>query len=710
MPSPRLRAGLARSAILAFTLLLPTATLPMAPAPARADGPSLDHLPCSPLNGCSDPEGILIFDEGALSGQVSGLRDDNSSQQCGQGVTCIGVGADDGSDFVNFAAEWDGGAGRERYAQIAMDVPAGSLGLPVEDSPEVDRMFCRFQGDGAPARFDACSEDDEQGNTCASTLGGDGRSARNLVVRIDDPAACAPGPAPCWEYAIAIRYVGCNEAGPGGLSLLAGVRRAVPAGSRIGAYDYDELHHSGEAASWTVDALVSRPLDVEFTPRVNLLENGYAEQDCADGAHGWVAGGAGSKPVLQALAYTPHRGPWGAGVEASAFRGHACGAAFTDPNDDSWIETAPFPVEPDRVYAANLMLNVYSFLEEVRVEALDAATDAPLPGGRVWNCRGRCLEQGPGYRMRDHQAVGWTRIHVKFRAPSDVGSAKLRFRATATGYGLTQVAVDEAVVFPAVYQDLKLNEGTLLSHLGTLRRIYCVGDSRTDEQEDMIVGVNELCAGLDSFSQHDGIGLNRLALLPNQKWTIFERSSSACGGYQAAWFLDGRGQGPCLKDVMTPLAFVRPGSEYDPCGTGPECVPPDLVIVKFGHNDIAIGPPGHPSYGACARFDPPPEWSHVFAAGTYCQQTPELLLTSIQRICALARAVNARCLVLTETQFRGNSDPRETEALWGPGFAGLCDDDGTGGGRGDNCAAVFQRFNALVTRGPGADGGGGIGW
>ena len=251
---------------------------------AGAGAPSFDALACDPIFGCNDPEGILIFDEGALSGQVSGLRDDNSSQQCGQGVSCKGVGADATSDFVNFASVWGGGAGRERYATVRKTARAGSLILIVAKSEETDQMFCRFRADGDPASHEACSSDDAHGNSCVSTLGSDGISARGLVIEITDPRACAPGPAPCWEYVIARGYVGCNLAIPAAITLASATRREIPEGSRVGAYKYDEVHHSGAAAMWTVDALLSRPLDVEFTPRASLLENGFAERDCSTGS------------------------------------------------------------------------------------------------------------------------------------------------------------------------------------------------------------------------------------------------------------------------------------------------------------------------------------------------------------------------------------------------------------------------------------------
>ena len=127
--------------------------------------------------------------------------------------------------------------------------------------------------------------------------------------------------------------------------------------------------------------------------------------------------------------------------------------------------------------------------------------------------------------------------------------------------------------------------------------------------------------------------------------------------------------------------------------------------MKFAHNDLSIGNPGQS--GACAISDPPPPGSHI--SGSYCQQSPEDLETSLQKICDAVRASGSRCMITTEIGFRGEQDPAAVEALWGPGITGLCDDSGGGPGYGDNCASVFQRYNGLITRGNGVSTRG-IGW
>lgn len=677
------------------------------------------HIPCSPTFGCNDPNGIILFDEGALTGLVSGLRDDNSSIQCGQNVVCPGVDFTDGDhpkDFINLAGTPGApDANRERFAVTATAVGATATSLFISNSIASDVLFCRLDNTGAPPSVLPCSVNDGVGNACQDSLS-DGtptdNTGRHMVVKISDVASCVPDPSPCYEMVIATAFAGCNSGSQAALSI-SGLRKPVPLGSEIWVHKYDETHDSSASARFVSDVALHRSLDAEFTPRLNMLTNGWGEDGCASG---WNVGGTGTVGSLADMQYTPHLGSYALGTAASAFRGKACGATFTDVNADNWIETDDVTVEPETWYVYNTMVNVDNLFNTAQIEPLNASNDAVLPTGTLYNCRGRCLKPAVQYNVPGVSGHNWTKFHLKFFVPVGVTSIKLRTTLLSGTVVTTSVGNDESWLFPAVYQNEFYNEQTLFDYRGPYKRIYCSGDSRTDESVTAADPaypsiIDEYCTYIDILA---GI---RWPLVPQVANTVFLNSSSVCGGYQAGWFKFSGAQGPCGKDNMSVDAFLTPGGAKDTCvGSAEDCGTfADLVYLKYGHNDIAIGPSGQigdtpPLVGACAANDPPANGAEAYITnGTYCQQTPAMLRQSMQRICNDARSIGAACFMHTEQQFRGNSSDSDTEALYGVGFTGLCDLTHTTG-KGDNCGDAFQLYNGDITRGDGLDGSTGMGW
>jgi hypothetical protein len=392
----------------------------------------------------------------------------------------------------------------------------------------------------------------------------------------------------------------------------------------------------------------------------------------------------------------------------SSFRGTACGFANTS-EEEEWLESAPVPVTPGTYWTLRGMIAIYA-LERGRFffEVVDASNDAILPDAALWDCSGECLPIGD-----DTSIAGWTAILRKQRIPEGVTAIKLRLRGTGGAAG--EAFLDEAWAYPSVYQDLDLHQGSFLSDItsGPIRRVKCFGDSRTDQEESGANPINELCAGFDVLAEDWSLGSWDLS--PQVSRSTWNRGSGGCGGTMAAWILDGVDVSTCsMSPVPNPATgagsrtlatLTEAATVNDPCGTDPECIRPDLVFLKFGHNDLAIGSPGQ--LGACAIADPPPIGSHV--SGSYCQQSPENLQASMLRICEAVAQSGTRCIITTEIAMRGEQEPSAVEALWGAGITGLCDDSGGGPGYGDNCAAVFQRYNGLITRGDGVSFSG-IGW
>lgn len=638
---------------------------------------------------CPDPDGIMIFDEGALTGQVSGPYDLNGSMTCGQG--CPTSGPDAQEDWINTAVPEDfPSQPGDRFRSLTITAPAaaGDSAVTVADEVGTDELFCRNT-----TTFRVCS-----GTNCESVLPNDFSSTRMMIAKIMEASACGgAAETPCYER-LAIRdYPACDATNTGNVTipLYNALRRDLPVGTTIQFYKYDAIHHTPNGAEFTIRALGEATLEAHITPP-NHLANGAFESGCAIG---WSMGGT-SPPAVTSRSYSAWPRSYEPRASGSSFRGTACGFA-NSLSEEEWLESGPIAVTPGTFWTIRAMVAIYA-IERGRffLEIVDASDDSIIPGGSMWDCSGECVPISD-----DTTITGWTPIMRKELIPLGVTAIKVRLRGTGGVDG--EAYLDEAWAYPSVYQDLDLHAGSFLGDItdGPIRRVKCFGDSRTDEEEGGVLGINELCAGFDVLAEDWEIGSWELS--PDVPHSTWNKGTGGCGGTMAAWVVDGVDPALCSMDpVPDPptgagsrsLATVaETATVNDPCGTDPDCIRPDLVFFKFAHNDLAIGEPGQT--GCCSIADPPPPGSHI--VGSYCQQSPENLKTSMLKLCDAVRRSGSRCIITTEVGFRGEQDPAAVEALWGPGFTGLCDDSGGGPGYGDNCAAVFQRFNGLITRGNG---------
>jgi hypothetical protein len=616
---------------------------------------------------------------------------------CGQ--DCVSTGPDAQDDWINTAIPDDFPSQPEdrfRALTVTSGTTAGTFWVMVEDEVDTDELFCRSTID-----FRVCS-----GLDCEPVQPHDHSTTRMMIAKITDASACGgAAETPCYERLAIRHYPACDATNDGEVPLFLyhGLRRDVPAGSTLQFYNYDGIHHSPNGAEFTIRALGEATLEAHITPP-NHLENGAFEEGCA---RGWSMGGESPPPVIT-KSYSPWPRSYDPRAEGSSFRGTACGFKNAS-GEEEWLESDPIPVTPGQYWTLRSMVAIYA-LERGRffLEVVDAANDTILPGGSTWDCSGECLPISD-----DKSIAGWTQILRKQRIPDGVAAIKVRLRGTGGAAG--EAYLDEAWAYPSVYQDLDLHQGSFLSDVtsGPIRRVKCFGDSRTDQEESGASPINELCAGFDVLA--DDWGLGSWDLSPSVSRSTWNRGSGGCGGTMAAWIVDGVDTSNCsMSPLPTPVTgagsrtlatLTETATVNDPCGTDPECIRPDLVFLKFGHNDLAIGRPGHS--GACAIADPPPPGSHI--SGTHCQQSPENLQASMLKLCEAVSRSGSRCIITTDIAMRGEQEPAAVEALWGPGITGLCDDSGGAPGYGDNCGAVFQRYNGLITRGDGVSFSG-IGW
>lgn len=580
------------------------------------------------------------MDLASLAGfSPSGERDDDGSQW----FSSIRNATSDYADVFHSLGD------RSYAVALAADASAGETQLVVENSLHNDQMFCSLTGEGLLPSFRLCSSDTTLGNHCVSSFDPASGRTRNAVLQVRDARGAG---RPAYEMVGVVDYTGCgdDESPTATVVLMGGLRRPARAGDTLQYYLPDGVHLSAWGARWEAQAVWTANYARDFTPNVDLLPNGDAELPCdADPQwrHADASGSGDGLGEIAAGSYDPTAAP-AAALLSRAFAGTGCGFQNDAAGGDDFVEVGPVPVEPGALYDLRCMLNGSG--GDVVFEVRDVHSGAPL-AARRWDCRGECLEQGPGGVIDGAAARGWGRHLLQFAAPGIGGEVVLHVGASADGdvVLLDECSMNRAPIQQAGLQPI-LPDGA--------QRLFCMGDSRSNTRD-------EFCDALDTLLEESEV--RDVVLLPSHADTLYLDSRDADNGRQAHHVVTRGVKAPDGTDNFTRNFDCGSLSAPLDCESvqvrepavnlqGPR---PDWLVVKLGRNDVAGG-----------------------------QRTPEQTRNDLENVCADARDSGTRCLVLGEPPSQGDTAELRCNDGAGPDSA--------------NCGRVYMRLSALERRGDGA--------